>query len=89
MSNSLSSTSMALGRRCELGCESWPDTEAFKKCPECGEPTRRMSGLSPLALEEAQSVLRHYQFERAYEEHCRKLGQPVEGPLPEAAVCGD
>lgn len=73
---------MAWGRRCAIGCESWPDELIYQKCPECGEPTERISNLSPIHPEEGRSILRHKAFERFYEDHCRKKGQPVEGPLP-------
>ena len=69
------------GRRCELGCESWPDTLEFRKCLRCGGETTRFSNLSPLSMEEAQSALRHAKFDAYYKEHCNKLGIPASGPL--------
>ncbi len=69
------------GRRCDLGCESWPDELIYQKCPVCGEPTARYTNLNPVDPDEARSVIRHKAFERFYEVHCQKKGQPVEGPL--------
>lgn len=74
---------MAWGRRCELGCESWPDEALYAQCPECGEPTKRFRNLDPIAPDEAQSRLLHIQFEKFYERRCKLLGIPVDGPLPE------
>jgi hypothetical protein len=74
---------MAWGRRCELGCESWPDKAIYNPCPTCGEQTTRYKNLTPLPDDEAQSILSHVQFERYYEKRCARRGVPVEGPLPE------
>jgi hypothetical protein len=73
---------MAAGRRCDLGCESWPPDERFITCPVCGEPTENYTNLKPLELDEALSILNHQKFERFYEGHCRSRGIDVEGPLP-------
>lgn len=72
---------MAWGRRCDLGCESWPDELIYQKCPECGGPTTRFRNLHPMDNDEARSVLRHKTFERYYEDHCARRGQAVDGPL--------
>lgn len=53
---------MALGRRCEAGCESWPDDPRYKVCPICGEATKRYRNLSPLDKSEAL----HAEFEAFY-----------------------
>lgn len=74
---------MAIGRRCAIGCESWPDEPIFVKCPICGETTKRCRGLTPLPNDEAQSILLHSEFETYYVRYCAKRGQPVEGPLPD------
>ena len=71
------------GRRCKLGCESWPDSLDFKKCLRCGEPTERYSNLDPLPMAEAQSMLNHARFNAYYSRHCETRGIPVAGPLPE------
>lgn len=71
---------MAVGRRCEYGCESWPDSEQYAKCPLCGEPTTRYSNLSPVSDVEARELA----FEAYYEAYCAERGQPVDGPLPES-----
>ena len=75
---------MALGRRCDLGCESWPDEALYTRCPRCGNPTERFTNLSPLDSDEAASILSHIEFDRYYERRCARLGIPVNGPLPEA-----
>lgn len=74
---------MAWGRRCDNGCESWPDNEEFKVCPKCDEETKRFSNLQPLDLDEARSIKAHIDFDAYYERRCARLGVPVEGPLPE------
>lgn len=69
------------GRRCELGCESWPDSLEFNTCLRCGGPTKRYSNLQPMSLEEGRSALAHAKFTAYYEKHCAELGIPVSGPL--------
>lgn len=71
------------GRRCDLGCESWPDELIYQKCPTCGEPTTRYTNLYPVSDEEGRSAIRRAAFERFYEEHCRTRGVSVDGPLEE------
>jgi hypothetical protein len=70
------------GRRCSLGCESWPNQELYAKCPYCGEETKAYTGLSPLTEDEAASILRRQEFERYYARYCALNGQSVEGDLP-------
>jgi hypothetical protein len=70
---------MAWGRRCEIGCESWPDEDQYKACPLCGDPAERYGNLEPLSPSEAK----HRVFEAFYEQHCHDLGIPVDGPLHE------
>jgi hypothetical protein len=53
---------MAWGRRCGMGCESWPDDNAYKVCPICGEKAPRYKNLEPLTPEEAA----HAAFEHFY-----------------------
>lgn len=69
---------MAIGRRCALGCESWPDQALYSTCPLCGEKTRRSHGLKPLSVDDANSILLHIQFERYYERRCRERQDPLE-----------
>lgn len=80
---------MNIGRRCTLGCETWPDALLFRKCYVCGEDTRRVRGetVEPLSDEEAMKIVLYHEFEKFYERRCRRLGVPVEGPLedPQAA----
>lgn len=51
------------GRRCDIGCESWPDTAEYKVCPVCGEQTTCYSNLHPLDVDEARSKRLHIEFE--------------------------
>jgi hypothetical protein len=67
-----------LGRRCEAGCESWPDDPRYATCPLCAEPTTRYRNLQPLSQSEAA----HRAFEAFYEERCAARGVSVDGPLP-------
>lgn len=69
------------GRRCDLGCESWPDELIYQRCPTCGEKTTRYTNLYPVSDEEGRSAIRHEAFERFYEAHCRAQGISVDGPL--------
>lgn len=78
---------MAVGRRCDIGCETWPDQMLYQRCLHCGEMTRRVSNAQPLPVEEALSMLLHEEFESYYEHYCYLRGQPAEGPLPEDAPC--
>lgn len=55
---------MAWGRRCDNGCESWPDDKRYKRCPSCGEPATRFSNLQPLDKLEAL----YAEFEAYYED---------------------
>ena len=73
---------MAWGRRCDVGCESWPDDDAYDECPVCGEPTVRFSNLRPLDETEARTLRLQLEFEHYYVEYCENKGQPVDGPLP-------
>jgi hypothetical protein len=70
------------GRRCEIGCESWPDSLDYSVCPRCGGETERMSNLRPLSDLEARRIKTHIDFEEFYENRCRKLKIPVSGKLP-------
>lgn len=72
---------MAWGRRCDLGCESWPDDDIFDTCPVCGEETERFSNLRPLSEEEATSLRLHLSFEDFYETWCNDVGQPADDAL--------
>jgi hypothetical protein len=66
-------------RRCDTGCETFPDDMEFKRCPICGEVTERFSNGRPIDMEEAMSIKNHATFEKIYEKHCKMLGQPYEG----------
>jgi hypothetical protein len=72
---------MPFGRRCGVGCASWPDKALFAHCPQCGEATTRYSNLTPLSDDEADSILLHKEFDKFYARYCAQLGQPVEGAL--------
>ena len=73
---------MANGRRCDIGCESWPDKPLFSKCPICGLPTECFDNLEPLDMDEALRIKARAEFDLYYARRCEKLGIPVEGPLP-------
>lgn len=70
-----------MGRRCALGCESWPDDKDYKRCPQCGEVTTRFNNLLPLTAEAARSKANHLRFEDYYEERCAARGITVTGPI--------
>lgn len=72
---------MPWGRRCDLGCESWPDDDEYGTCPICDEPTTRFSNLRPLDADDAQSILAHRDFNDFYAAYCSARGQTVDGPL--------
>lgn len=71
-----------LGRRCDMGCETWPDKTLYTKCPKCGEKTTRYRDVYPLPEDEAKAILLDEQFKLYYEKRCAKLGIPADGPLP-------
>jgi hypothetical protein len=73
-----------LGRRCDMGCETWPDLAIYSKCPKCGEKTTRYKDVYPLSHGEAEAILLEEQFKVYYEKRCAKLGIPADGPLPES-----
>lgn len=54
------------GRRCDLGCESWPPDDEFENCPICGQPTTRYSNLYPLDLDEALAIKGRLDFDDFY-----------------------
>lgn len=72
---------MAYGRRCAMGCATWPDHDDYGSCAVCGEPTERLSEVKPLALEDAISFKRGLDFEAFYELWCAERGQTVDGPV--------
>lgn len=65
-----------LGRRCDMGCETWPDEAEYARCPVCEEPTSRYRDVHPLSPEDAQSKVNHIKFERYYEDRCARRGVP-------------
>jgi hypothetical protein len=69
---------VALGRRCDVGCASWPDDQKYRTCPICGESTSRFTNLAPLDEDEAVSLI----FEHFYEGWCDAKNQPTTGGLP-------
>jgi hypothetical protein len=72
---------MAYGRRCGIGCESWPDDDEYAVCPRCGEETERYRNLNPLDEDEARSIKLHLEFEEFYEARCAERGVTVDGEL--------
>jgi hypothetical protein len=77
---------VAWGRRCDLGCESWPDDPKYKTCPACGEPAPRYHNLSPLTMTEAERFRKNALFEEFYETRCIARGISADGPLPDDYV---
>ena len=73
---------MANGRRCDIGCETWPDEPIYSKCAVCGEPTKRYSDMEPLSAREARSIKLRHEFESYYEKRCAGMNIPADGPLP-------
>jgi hypothetical protein len=55
-----------LGRRCPMGCETWPADEKYKHCPICGEGTRLSRGVAALDPEEARIKKAYADFESYY-----------------------
>jgi len=53
-----------IGRRCNVGCETWPDDDKYEYCPVCREPTKRFSNMTPLDESEARAAA----FEAFYAE---------------------
>jgi hypothetical protein len=74
---------MAWGRRCEIGCETWPDESTYTTCPSCGEKTTRYSNLSPLDAAEARSLRVHGATTSA---GAPASGSPLRVPFPSARV---
>lgn len=72
---------MAYGRRCDLGCETWPDDDTYERCAVCGQLTERASGLRPLSDDDAAELKRGLDFEAFYEAWCIERGQTVDGPI--------
>ncbi len=72
---------MSWGRRCDMGCESWPDSDEYEFCHRCDEPTRRLRNLRPLDDPEANSLKLSLEFETFYELRCSERGIPSSGPL--------
>lgn len=60
---------MALGRRCDIGCLTWPDDNKYKVCPICGEPTTRYRGVTVADDDEINNAY----FEAFYEEWDEKM----------------
>lgn len=69
------------GRRCDVGCESWPDDDEYEVCPICGEDTTRYTNLTPISEDEAQTIKAYMFFEGYYEDHCASKNQSVDGAL--------
>ena len=69
---------MARGRRCALGCQSWPLSDDYKACPSCGEETKVYRNLNILDDDEARSIKLHIEFEDYYAERQAAKGLTVE-----------
>lgn len=72
---------MPLGRRCSLGCESWPDSDKYAVCVACGEETVRHRNLQPLDPDEAHSLKSDLEFEDYYQRRCEERNIATEGPF--------
>lgn len=59
-----------------MGCQTWPDDDAYNVCPQCGDPTRSYSRVTPLSAEDAASLVKHLDFEGYYDEWCIRNGVP-------------
>lgn len=66
------------GRRCELGCVTWPDLPQYHECPICGEPTEAKPNFRPLDEDDAAALA----FEEYYKRRCEARGVSVEGDFP-------
>lgn len=66
-----------VGRRCAMGCETWPATAEFESCPTCRAPTRLYRSVHPIADEEAMSLLRHAEFDEFYDTQWVKDESPL------------
>lgn len=77
---------MAFGRRCAIGCESWPDSDEYKVCPSCLEPTKRYRNLTPLTEDEGKFKKLHIEFEEYYERRCLDRGISANGPIADEFV---
>lgn len=71
-------------RRCEMGCESWPDSDLYNFCLSCGEATTRIKQSPTLTDEEARSRTLHALFEEHYAWRCAQIGVEPDGPIPPA-----
>lgn len=52
-----------LGRRCDIGCMTWPDDKKYNPCPICGEKTTRYRGVTV----DDEDEINHALFEAFYE----------------------
>lgn len=66
-----------VGRRCAMGCETWPAAADFALCPTCKGPTRLYRGVHPLPAEDAKRLLRLAQFEDFYDTQWVKDETPL------------
>jgi hypothetical protein len=80
------------GRRCAMGCETWPDDDEYAICPTCRSETKRYKGVKPLSKKEARTLKRQAEFESYYatqhepdltpltDEDCAALGITIVHP---------
>lgn len=69
-------------RRCDIGCQSWPDEPIFTHCVHCGELTTRVRNIEPdIDRDEARSLKLHELFDKFYALVCAQRGIPADGPL--------
>lgn len=72
---------MEVSLRCSMCALNFPDDKRFKKCLSCDEPTDRIGNVTPMPMEEAESMLKHKQFEEFYEKWDREQ-PPLEERCP-------
>lgn len=69
------------GRRCDIGCESWPDSDDYNVCPVCGEETTRYGNVVPLSEQDARELRSAMLFKEFYAKYCDRKSQAEEGDL--------
>lgn len=77
---------MALGRRCAIGCLTWPDEKnKYGTCPVCGEKTTRYRGVTVADEDEINAAL----FEAHYREYDERMPASRLKMTPEQALYWD
>lgn len=58
---------MSIGRRCAMGCATWPDETTYLDCPICRKATKRYRGADPMTPKAALSAKKYADFDHYYE----------------------